>query len=296
MYNDHQSYTGQSNYPSWVNAYPQKYMDYPSPTFFSGQANINGRNMDIMVICARKYEFDFTEQDRINGYFNLIDKLPTLLTGVKDQIAIVTFQNGINTTREEWISMGKYLASTLPQGTLIIGLYNPTQGLPKDFGRTFSEKNGVYSKTVKNLAALHTSLLDIIEQHCPGAKILHIPHSEAGVIYNRSFESMPEKYQRKMEKHVYVTGVGPAESIPKAYGINAWNYYSNQDAITGWFASKDGDRYNVEWVDAITPMSKRTMGFADHTIKGDTYHSVIQNRIVKKVTNELGGFYVGKSR
>lgn len=296
MQNSYPTYNRPDSRPYWVNKFPQPRMDFPSPTCYEGRGLFSHREIEIMIICSRKYELPFTDDEVKNGYFNFLDYLPCLLAGVKDKIAIVTYQNGINTSKEEFIEQGKRLANIFPQGTLIIGIYNPTHGISKDIKRTFDEKKGLGSDTVDNLRVIDTYLIDIMSKYCPESKCLHIAHSEAGVIYNRSFERMNKEYQEKMRQYFYVVGIGPAESIPRDHGVDAWNYYSTHDAITGIFASKDGGRYNVEWVKSITPMKDRTAYFADHAFKGATYQGVIKNNVIKKVENTLGGFYVGTNR
>lgn len=283
-----------SNGQITTNPLPWTHWDYVMPTQYIGRASFSGITVDMILICSRKYEFSFTDDERVKGYFNLIDHLPELLHGVEDKIAIVTYQNGINTTYRQWIAMGHMLAQRFPKGTLILGIYNPTNGVIGGALRTFAEKLGAETYSVSALRAFHTSLLDLMETHAPNARCLHIPHSEAGAIYNRSFEGMHEKTQLKMQNFFYCEGIGPAESIPKEYGINPRSTYSRADFITGWFASKSSDHYDVRWVEAKSSFFERTMYFADHPIAGSTYKGVLDG--VAEEFNSIRGFYVGNQR
>ncbi len=137
-------------------------------------------------------------------------------------------------------------------------------------------------------------LLDILQTYAPNAKAIHNPHSEAGAIYNRSFEGMSDGNQKKMRNYFYCEGIAPAESIPIDYGIKGKSTYSKADFITGWFASESNHEYEVEWVEAKTPLLQRTMFFADHGFSGATYKGVLDKMIDK--FNKQGGFYVGNQR
>ncbi|MCH9621371.1 MAG: hypothetical protein S4CHLAM20_07910 [Chlamydiia bacterium] len=281
--------------PDYINPFPRTHSNYNMPVEYIGMGSFSDVHMNMIVICSRNYDFNFNTIEQSQGYFNVMDHLPQLLKGAENKIALVTYQNGINTSKQDWITMAHHLAHTLPQGTIIIGLYNPTQGILKDIPRTFHEKSGTETYSVKALRAFHTSLLDIMDKHASKARCIHIPHSEAGAIYCRSFERMSLKNQAKMQNYFFVEAIAPAESIPKAYGIDAWNYYSLGDLITGPLASKPTDRYNIKWVDAISPFLERTLCIADHAFMGATYQGVRED-VIKKYKNHAGGFYVGNSR
>ena len=108
-------------------------------------------------------------------------------------------------------------------------------------------------------------------------KIVHSAHSEGGLIYNRSFEGMSNTEQKKVRRYVEYNGYGPADKTPKSYAEKAINIFSTGDWITGWYKGRSDDKYEVKWVAAQTPLSQRTMYFADHCFLGKTYQQALQN-------------------
>jgi hypothetical protein len=263
-------------------------------THFLGYGHYSGIKADTIFICLREFRLGFTSEELHRGEFNFLDHLYELIDNTTDKIALVTYGNGINTSQAGWIDMGNQVANTIDRGVIIMSIHNPTVGVIGDIFRTFLEKFGMEGMNSKALRAFHTSLVDGFQKCAPFAKALHIAHSEGGVIYNRSFENMTKEDQSRMQKYFFCEGIGPAESIPKNYGIYAKNTYSIADYITGWFAKKSDDKYDVEWVNAITPMFERTMYFADHGFAGVTYEHALGKRVAE--LNQRIGFYAGNTR
>ncbi len=276
------------------NPYPPTYKPYPSPVKWTGTADLSGTSVDIAVICSRPYTFTFSPEEMATGTFNLFDRLGDFLQGADGQIDLVTYENGINTSRKEWLRATHYLAHILPQGTLLISIYNPTTTLLGDIYRCFRERCGFQSTSSRNLTKFHATLLDLLETHAPTAFALHIAHSEGGVIYNRSFENHSDENQGKMQKYFYCEGIAPAQRIPRMYGRNPKSTYSEKDFITGQFALIPNEKYDVVWVKPETSWVERFGGIAEHSIMGKTYQSALKN-IIENYQKEKG-FYVGSTR
>lgn len=280
---------GVNNYPYFDRNFQQ------GPTKFEGFGSFSGIQVDLMFICAREFEFQFTEHEIKQGYFNLMEHLHELIGGIADQIEFVTFQNGINNPHYDWENMGVLLNTELPRGVAAFGIHKPTNGAFKDGREVIYRKNTRESITAEGLAAFHTSLYSIMEKHAPDGKIQHFAHSGGVLEYNISVEKMNQDNRKLAQKYMDVQAFGGAECTPKDYAADAHNYYSDFDLITGGFASKDGGRYNVKILKAITPYKDRIFYIADHTFAGATYKKERES-VIKKYHNKLGGYNVGNYR
>jgi hypothetical protein len=175
-----------------------------------------------------------------------------------------------------------------------MGIHNVSKGILSDIGRTFKEKWGLDTSSVKVHRSFMTWVVDTVEANAPEASVIYLAHSEGGAICVQGYLGMKETYQQKIQKYVYWEGIAPATCIPREYGKDATNTYSKSDFITGWFAAESNEQYDVQWVEALTPLSERTLYFADHPRAGSTYKGVGRG-IVDKY-NERCGFYVGNQR
>lgn len=279
---------------NYSNPFPRTHRDYLMPVEWIGTGRLNEMTADMLFIASRTFDLTFTPQEIRAGSFNFFDHIHELIENADNKIAFLTFQNGINTSREDWIRMGHQMAWIFPKGTLIASVYNPTNGVIPGVYRSFRERAGEETYSAKALRVFHTDLIDILNTHAPNAKALHIAYSEGGIIYNRSFEGMSREDKERMQEFLYCEGIGPAESIPRRYALDAVSIFSDADFIARWFAKQSNEEYNVQWVKAETPLARRTMFIADHGIGEATYTGVLNN-VVKKY-GDKHGFYVCNQR
>lgn len=296
---DGASYGFNSSSGQYINMFSSGSGEYLMPTKLTGFGFVNGVPVQMVIICKRVYDLNFSPEEYKKGTFDFGDHLHELISNTSGKIHLITYNNGINTSEEDWLNMGDYIADVAPEGALIIGIYNPTEGLLGDLKRVGKEVFCNFkSYGIDSLHALHTHFLDFFDKHSPQGNALHIAHSEGGLIYNRSFQGMKEENQRRMQQRFYYEGIGPAEPAYVDYGIYAKNTFSYDDYVTGLlYKDRKLPRHravDIEWVAAISPLHERTAYFADHAFLGSTYKKVVKERIDD--FNTRVGFYVGDRR
>ncbi|MCH9619009.1 MAG: hypothetical protein SP4CHLAM5_11530 [Chlamydiia bacterium] len=259
---------------------------------FFGIAQIDGRNVPVALRAPKNYRFKYSAQELKQGFFNLYSHFKEWLPGSDGKVSMFSVQNGIMNSHQDFRESIISVSSKCPDNSLVTGVYNKSNGFIKDVWNTFLEKWGVETVASKNLKSHFTMLLDERETHAPKSFIEHIAHSRAGATYTCMFKNLSEGDQKRVRNSVYADGIGPASLIPKKFGIDAKNYYSTADFVTGWFAlNHNKEYYDVTWVSATTPKSERMGGFIDHALLGSTYQGVTKS-IIKECRNERGGIHV----
>jgi RHS repeat-associated protein len=285
-----------SKFPNHINPCPFTSDNFRFSGDLFGTAIINGQQMELLAICNREYTFTFTDEEKSRGYFNMMDHIPDLLKGAENQIGLVSYMNGMNCSTDLFKSNTHAVAAKCPQGALVIGIYNQTEGLFWDCFRVFKELLGFPSKSAYNLAAFFKEEKEIMSKHCPKAKSLHICHSEGGIICKHARNLLSDDDKKWMHKNVHILALGPLSCIPKTYGIDPRNCYAKQDWVTGPFAKKNSAKYNVAWVNLINgPEDRGKEPFPGHDFQGYTYSNILKKYIENSI-EDRGGFYVGDQR
>lgn len=262
---------------------------------YHGEANIDGQRLRLCIALPDSMSLDITDQEKQQKQFDLSSRIAELIKGAENLISIVTAQNGINNTMNDWLELAKTLQAEHPPGTLIIGLFNETQSVPVDVGRTMFEKGGYKTKSVRALDALFTNLIDIIKKSAPKTKISHNCHSEAGAIYYSMYQNATKELKDDITQYINCVAFGPAECIPKAFGYKVLNIYSDKDFVTGRYAKPNDPLYDVKIVSAITPWWQRMGYLADHGILKPTY-TTARKKYIEDIKENEGGYYVPGSR
>jgi hypothetical protein len=239
-------------------------------------------------------KLQFTPQENATGTVNIVEHFQELLPAKGGTIGLITAQNGISTSPIELARNVQTIANKIPEGTLIIGMYNPTRGIFRDVKRTFSENKGRDTPTVVRTRQFMIAISHTLHRLNPELLWLHIPHSEAGVIANNAIKGMTDEQKRKLKHQLHIMALGPAKPIPTEFGKEVVNIYSRQDFITGVFAlkSRNDPRYDIRFVKCISKFSERTGYIADHAFLGGTYQKVLQGGINELRSTE--GFYNDK--
>jgi len=183
----------------------------------------------------------------------------------------------------------------IPEGTLIVGIHNPSQGFIRDCKRTFRERRGKDTPTVVRTRQFMVAISETLHKINPELLWLHIAHSEGGAISNNAIKGMTEEQKDHLRQQLYFLGVAPAQPTPLEYGRGVSNIYSKQDFITGWFALKyrNDPKYDVSFVPCRSTLSERTAYFADHAFLGGTYKRVQKDEI--RDLRIKHGFYDGNA-
>jgi hypothetical protein len=228
---------------------------------------------------------------------NLFDHLSDLFPK-GSKIGFATFQNGIRNTLADFQNMGELISKKFSGNSLIIGLYNPTEGFLRDMDRVAGHNSGEMCPTVCRTRLMFSTLATQLRKCSPFLKWLHIAHSEAGAIAHLALRSIltPDFFPIKvpkgfLESHLITVTYGALFSIPKAFALETYNTYSDRDFTTKLWAEyfcrhKD---YEVKFVESekkipaspllgvASYMANWPIGFppGDHDFQGDTYQKAL---------------------
>ncbi len=245
----------------------------PLGTLLPCKAIIDGVSTDSFITCGYFHKLQFTPQEWHTGIVNIVDHFHELVPERGQMIGLITAQNGIQTNLSEFSKNVQSIVNMVPEGTLIMGIYNPTQGIYRDCKRTIEERRGKDTPIVVSTRQMMVAISQALYKINPELAWLHVAHSEGGVICKNAIQGMIEDERGLLKKQMYILALGPAEPIPKDYGRGVTNIYSEKDFITGRFAKKhvDDPNYDIQFVECRSTWSERTGYFADHAHLGGTY-------------------------
>ena len=96
------------------------------------------------------------------------------------------------------------------------------------------------------------------------------------------------------KKQFYCLALAPAKKIPKEYGLEVYNIYSDKDGITGrWADEKDEFTYNVEILECKAKKSFNR-GLKEHSFMGSTLQKGLNDKVID--IRKERGFYNGNTR
>lgn len=245
---------------------------------------IGGVQVDWMISCGHFHELQFRADEIECGKVNIVEHFAELIPKEGKLVGLITAQNGINTTLEEFKEFNKGLLEKSLGSTLIIGLHNPTQGVLLDLKRVLLEatfiETAAVAKTRQFLEAISYSI------HQVNSDLLwsHIVHSEAGVITKRAIESMHPEAQEKVKEQLKICALGPVSPIPNQMALEVENIYSSKDFITGGMGViySFGKDYNISFKKCVSRIKERSLYFADHAFLGNTYQTAIETKFMNE--------------
>ncbi len=247
----------------------------PSSKIIHCKGSISGVPVDWVVSCGHWDKLKFTPQEKAIGMVNIVDHFEELIPKEGKTVGLITMQNGICTTKKDLKNNVASIAEMVPEGTLTIGMYNPTKGMYSDCKRTFKEQAGKDTPVVVHTRQIMVAISDSLYKINPTLLWLHILHSEGGVIGCNAIKGMTEDQKDRLKNQLHLLALGPAKPIPNKYGREVTNVYSKKDYITGRFASKykNDSEYNIRMVPCRSKTSQKTAFFADHAYLGKTYQA-----------------------
>ena len=268
----------------------------PARTSLPCKGFVSGVPVDWVVSCDHWERLQYTPHESQVGTVNIADHFHNLLPKEGSIVGLITTQNGICSNMNDLGRNVQSIASMIPEGTLIIGIHNPSQGLIQDCKRTFQERGGKDTPTVIRTRQFMVAISERIHKINPDLLWFHIGHSEAGVIGGNAIKGMTEEQKGHLKQQLYFLGLGPAKPVPLECGRGVTNIYSRQDFITGLFALKyrNDPKYDIEFVRCRSTLSERTGYFADHAFLGGTYQTE-QLRYIGNL-RKTEGFYDSKTR
>jgi hypothetical protein len=247
----------------------------------------------MMLICSRPNYIQLTANEIENREFNLFPKLSSIMSARDDQIGLLIYMNGINTTKEQFYSTMQTLAGLLPQGFAILGIYNPTEGVLSDVRRVFNERNDCKTPNVEMFTTVFTELLDLIEKDNVKSKGILMPFSGSGATFSSTYNNMTKKDQERMRDNFIAKTIASAKVMPKEFGPETDNVYSKGDFITGRF-SDETNGIGVRMIDVKIEKNNLYYLINEHAILGPTYVNDIEEMFNKY--NRVGRLHVGENR
>ena len=238
------------------------------------------------ISCGHWNKLVITEAEKESEYVNLTEHFHELLPSGGKTVGVVTIQNGICGTEDSLALQTNAVAKMITEGTLVIGIYNPSHcgvtqdlhGFTQDLGRASSERDGVDTSIVKQTREFMIWLSsNVINRINPKMRWLHIAHSEGGVIAHNAIQGMNHEQRALLRTQLYLLGIAPAKPLPSSFARSTNNIYSQRDGVTGWFGipAALSQGYKVRYIES----SPRARGIIDHNFLNPTYQTVIRKAV-----------------
>lgn len=257
----------------------------------------NANLFDCIVISGNLHKMQFTPQELLKDRANLLDHMHELVPKNSGIIGLVTAQNGIYTTPADFLDNCMSLTRNINEGTLFIGLHNRSEGLNEDRKRCKNERiNREMTQQAVNTGQFLGIIADAMGKIQSKSYWLHIPHSEAGILFNLGYTMLEPHQKALLKNQLIVFAVAPLEPISWQHCFKADNIYSDKDGITDRYGKKylNNPDYNITITKCTTPVSERIAYYADHYFTGRTY-SEATTRQIKTLRNNYG-FYDSRKR
>jgi RHS repeat-associated protein len=254
----------------------------------------NGHKTDFLVAGADLYKLSFRPEELETGKFDLLDHFIEFTPKTGMMIGCITMINGINTSRREYAHMCKSVSDQIP-GSIVIGIYNQSKGLIRDFFRVRSEQRDVETSITALARQFMVSIIEQAHKINPQMLIEHISHSEGGAISNLSLRGMTPEQKELMRQHLISYNIAPAVPIAKDFAFNVINVYSKRDYVTKWFALpyRNDPNYNIRFIPCKSSWREKTLFIADHGFMKPTYQTDLKANITHFGT-EYGYYHVQK--
>ena len=253
--------------------------------------------VDIVVISGHMYKIHYTPMEKIFNRSNLLDHMHEIASKTEGMIGIITGENGINTSLDEFKENSQAFYKNIFEGTTYVGLYNKTEGFFIDAYRAETERK--QRKLTTN--ALQTGhfigvIADSLGEIQSKSFWLHVPHSEAGLLFNLGYSTLTTRQKNLLKNQLIAFAVAPAEPISWLACYEANNIYSNFDFLTGPMGKKykNNPDYNISYMKCESSWKEFSGGFADHAFLGTTYRNATADQI--KELREHYGFHSSKTR
>lgn len=271
------------------------------------KGTIGSHVFQFTVSCGHWNKIRLLPIERASGYFDLLNHLSDLVPSKGKEICLFTYENGVNNSFEQFVSMGKSIVKNMREKPLGIGLYNASQSFVSDFKRALSELfDNELSTSICLTYHVFTKLATTLTEINPQLLWAHFAHSEGGLITETALTMLQTHIiSRYFKTQLLVATYGPAFPTPKSYARMVINTYSSRDAVTYPLSKiaflilkRNPEEYNIRLVQSISNhrynlshFSKYAIpiyGFGllfyehtieDHSFEGETYQSELIKNI-----------------
>ena len=261
----------------------------------STEAKFGDEKVGCLLSCGK---FPFSSDSRT---LDLLEHLEECLPRVGRQIGLVTYQNGIMNTLEDFRSMGELIRQHFPGAPLSIGLHNPKLDLLNHLKRVKSISCAEITPVIGRTFLMFKTLIHLIRRINPDLLWVHIMHSEGGGIGHLALEAMAREELGLFKKNLITLGYGPLLPISQERVLYAKNTYSDRDTTTGWWGQyfkRKNEGYEIFFTPALNISAARRFwgaslkGFGgavgsmfadlppgDHSFGGETYQTWLKTDI-----------------
>jgi RHS repeat-associated protein len=244
--------------------------------------NSKGAPVDAILISGSLHKINYSPSEIENNKANLLDHLHELTSFKENDISLITTQNGINTTLYEFAQNAKGHMNRLGDpNVLFIGLYNPSYGILPDSIRALIQLHKrTITENAKNTGEFLGLIADTFKSIESKSLWLHLPHSEAGLLFNLGYTLLDETQKEVLMNQLLVLALAPLEPVSWRHCLDADNVYSNKDSTTRRYGErlKNHPDYNIKFVECESKRSEFSAFFSDHAAKGAT----LNNQIARK--------------
>lgn len=240
---------------------------------------IGRTKLDCAVGCGHWHKLQFTSQELETGTVNIVDHFSELLSNTK-VISLITYQNGIQNSLEDFKKMGGLIYTKLPERPLCIGLYNTTYGLTNDLGRLAQTIDGYLTRIICCTRVMINTFTKLFLKSHPNLLWTHIAHSEGGLIASCVLKQLRFDQELFLRRHLITATYGAVDPIPKRVGLFTLNTYSEDDIAVG-FGKKyiNNPGYHIEIVKSLVPKKEQPKIEGDHAFSGATYQETLRLNI-----------------
>ncbi|MCX6987961.1 MAG: hypothetical protein NTZ52_00390 [Chlamydiae bacterium] len=265
----------------------QVHMEVPVHLFRSNNINpfrevqalkgsINGVDVDWLIKGGDFSKLSFSAEELQQGKINLFNHFHEIIPEEGKIVGFLSFQNGIQTSFEENKYVMNRLSEFVPNDSLILSLYNPSNTLLSDLTQSCHEMANTKETVMTALTRQYfTAASTILFNINPEALWVHIAHSRGGGIATRAVEGMSAHQLGMMKKNFLYLGIAPSVPMSNNHALQAVNIYSDQDLVTGWMGKKfmHNPSYIIEFVTCQLPKHKWIPSSLriDHALLGPTY-------------------------
>lgn len=254
--------------------------------------------VDVVVISGFLHNIRFTPMEKIFNRANLLNHMNEIVPTEKGTIGLITAENGINTTLNEFIINCQSLMNDIHEKTTCIALHNRSEGLINDGKRT--TKDELNNRTM-TFNAIQTGLfmgviVDSLNNIQSSSFWLHVPHSEAGVLFNLGYTMLSPPQKALLQNQLIVFAVAPAEPISWRHCYEASNIFSDNDPVTGpqGIAYANNPDYHIIRLKCRSSWRETLFGHVDHSFIGTTYRDARSEKI--RNLRERYRFYDSRKR
>lgn len=246
---------------------------------------MGGVHVDIYINTSALYHLKFTPEELQTGNVSILNHALELFPQDGRLIGFISVQNGIGNEKHHFEPLLDCVEKSVGENTLIMGLYNPTEGFKGDINRLAQEVIGIQTKPVAITRQFLITMATTLRNINPSMLWLHIIHSEASPITHNAIIGMEPDQKEIMRAHLLVAALGPAfVPISLEYTRDAVNIYSAKDYFTKFGATRylNDPNYRIKIVPCQSKWSEWSLGLSDHAAIGTTYRTATQNECGEK--------------